>query len=266
MRLLYCDESNLEEREGDFLLYAGISIPTERAESLHQAIGQLREARGIERTERVKFAPAAAPLTHAEYRELKQAIIEAAVEHDCKLHAYAVLHDLARNPDQARRFGINTICWHFQCALNRANEAGLVLIDRFNDEGNQIDAHLREKMTAGVEIPHRGVVQLDRIVGFHYSAIEQSHFTSLIDIVVGSLRWAINVHTRNLEMRDAALNLLGVLSPLFWRGGHDGVPDIGFCFSPFNIRREAYFGRYIALQQFLRDGGIPSIQPINHTG
>lgn len=264
MHLLYCDESNLEERAGDFLIYAGITVPADRASALSLAISQLRADRGIAVDALVKFNPVAPPLTHAEYRDFKQALIETAIHHDCRVLAYAVLHNLARNPDKARRFGINTLCWHFHCVLNRLDAPGLILIDRFNDERNEVDAQLRERMARGVELRHRGgYVPLDRIVGYHYAAIGQAHFTSLSDIVVGSLRWAINVHCREQEHREAALNLLGIMSPLFWREhGQDEVPDIGFCFSPFNIRNPRYHDTYIRLQQFLRDGGIASSQNI----
>lgn len=267
MHLLYCDESNLEEREGDFLIYAGVSIPAERASALNSAIIALRAARGIDADELVKFNPPVRPLSHIEYREFKQALIETAIEHDCRVLAYAVLHDLARNPDQARRYGINTLCWHFQCALARVDRPGLVLLDRFNDAGNEVDGQLRERMARGVEIPHRGRVALDRIVGFHYAAIGQAHFTTLSDILVGSLRWAINVHCRNQDHRESALNLLRIMSPLFWREpGEESVPDIGFCFSPFNIKRADYHDTYIRLQEFLREGGIPSSQDIRRVG
>lgn len=267
MNLLYCDESNLEERPGEFLVYAGVSIPAENTLTLSSAIAQLREQQGIDADAILKFAPPLPPLGHEEYRQLKQDIIETAIEAGCRLHAYVVLHDLARDPDQARRFGINTLCWHFQCALNRLGEMGLVLIDRFNDQGNQVDAHLREKMASGVEIPHRGNEPLDRIVGFHYSAIGQSHFASLSDILVGSLRWAINVHSRDLPYRENALQLLELLSPLFWREqGRQQVPDIGFCFSPFHIRSPVFHERYTALQDFLREGSVDSVQRIRFVG
>lgn len=263
MRLLYCDESNLEERPGDFLIYAGVIIPAENALALSRAIGRLRTQANIAPDARVKFAPPAAPLNHEEYKGFKASIIQAANEHGAKIIAYVVLHDIAENPDQARLYGINTLCWHFHCILNRTNEHGMILIDRFNDNGNRIDGHLREKMSNGIDIIHRGNVTLDNIIGYHYSAIGQSHFTSLSDIIVGSLRWAINVHCRGEAHRDSALQLLGLMSPLFWReAGEVVVRDLGFCFSPFSVRAPRYHALYTSLQGFLREGGIVSSQAI----
>ena len=267
MDLLYCDESNLENRAGEFLLYGGIRIPGDQAAALSTRIEALRAEAGLAPDTRLKFNPAPEGLSHEQFRSLKQNIIEAAIAHECELLTYVVLHNLAGNPDAARRFGINTVCYHYHCVLNRADREGIVLIDRFNDEGNQIDAHLTEKMSRGVQLPHRpGATRLTRIVGFHYSAVGQSHFTSLIDILISSLRWAINVHSRaQTGLRDNAIGLLNTLSPLFFRyPGRETVPDVGFCFSPMNVRIPAYHERYTALQGFLREGGIVSEQTITN--
>ncbi|KAH2813675.1 hypothetical protein KXV85_004940, partial [Aspergillus fumigatus] len=42
MDLLYCDESNLENRAGEFLLYGGIRIPGDQAAALSTRIEALR--------------------------------------------------------------------------------------------------------------------------------------------------------------------------------------------------------------------------------
>lgn len=268
MHLLYCDESNLEHRGGDFLIYAGIAVPGNAAGAISDRIDELRCAAGLAPDVRLKFNPRPEGLTHQQFLDLKRSIIDVAVEHGCKLLAYAVLHDLAGDPDNARRFGINTVCYHFHCVLNRINEKGIVLIDRFNDANNEIEAHLKDKMAVGVQLPHRPApTRLSNIVGFHYSAVGQSHFTTLIDIIVSSLRYAINIHTRADENRRGALNILKALSPLFYRyEGDDRVPDMGFCFSPMNVRSARYYGLYLDLQGFLQEGGVESRQMITNNG
>ena len=48
-------------------------------------------------------------------------------------------------------------------------------------------------------MPYSDEIKLDRIIGIHYSAIGQSHFTSIVDIGIGSFRFCINEHTHNGE-------------------------------------------------------------------
>ena len=180
--------------------------------------------------------------------------------------AYVVLHDLASAPDVARRNGINTVCHHFDCILNRLREGGLVLIDRFTDEGGRIDGHLREKFTVGVtNMPFSRELRLSNIVGFHYSAIGQSHFPSIVDVALGSLRLAINAHTRaKPNLLPTARTLIGLLSPLFWRGPTaPEVPELGFMFSPKSVRVPMYREKYLSLQRFLTDNGLATAQAMD---
>jgi hypothetical protein len=261
MKLLYCDESNMEERAGDFLIYGGVIIDAEKAKALSDAIEGIRALAGIASLERVKFGPPASPLDHQGHRALKQKIIEAAIEHDAILIAYIVLHDVATSPDEARRCGINTICLHFDGILSRTGDPGLVLIDRVPD--NKADDLLREKFAVGVrDLPHSPEMRLKNILGFHYSTIGQSHFTSLADILIGSLRFVINAHTRN-ENQESAMRLLQLLSPLLFRDqGRPRVSELGFAFRPKNILVRQYWDKYQGLQNFLRQGSVDTEQTI----
>ena len=52
----------------------------------------------------------------------------------------------------------------------------IILVDRFSD--NKIDGHLREKLSVGLTgMPYCKSMGLDKVLGYHYSAIGQSHFT-----------------------------------------------------------------------------------------
>lgn len=267
MKLLYCDESNMEERAGDFLVYGGVVVPGENAKALSDDIRLIRQKAGIAATERVKFLPPAPPCDHHAYIGVKQSIIEAATKHGAILLAYLVLHDLAKNPDEARLFGINTVCTHFNWVLNRIGGPGLVLIDRVNNPGNEVDDHLREKFAVGVKgMPYSKQMRLENIVGFHYSTIGQAHFTSLCDILVGSLRFAINTHTREVaKTRDSAINVLKLLSPMFFREkGSERVSELGLAFRPKNVGSPRFHEMYRGLQGFLREGGIDMVQEVTN--
>lgn len=272
MYLLYCDESNMEERKGDFLLYAGVSIPPTSAGILSEEIEIIRTSQGVSRDYTFKFNPGASHLNHTEFIALKQSVLEKAAEHGVRMFAYVVLHDIARKTglDEARRNGINAVLYHFDCYLNRKNDIGIALLDRFNDEGNQIDGHVREKVAVGVTgLPYSKEKRLKNLVGVHYSAIGQSHFCSLVDIIVGSLRFAINVHSRSQQkLEPTARTLLGLISPMLFREEGDfantKVSELGFQFSPKNVRLAHYREKYIALHKFLHSNGIHCDQTIGY--
>lgn len=265
MYLLYCDESNLEERSGDFFVYGGLAIASEAALSFTQSVEAVRRRARMPEDFVLKFNPRPEHLSHQEFLALKQAVIESAAAHGCIFLTSLILHDIATNPDDARRNAINTICYHFDCYLHRPDSHGLVLIDRFDD--SRIDAHLREKFSVGLKgMPYSQTMRMGRIVGFHYSAIGQAHMTSAVDIVLGSFRYAINVFTRNdAEKLASARRLLQLLAPLFFREGADGrVSEISLFFSPKVIRSDRHRGSYERLKAFLAENGIDTAQPITN--
>lgn len=268
MHLLYCDESNLEERAGDFLLYGGLMVDPDRAGSLSAAVDELRTRHRVPRDYLFKFNPGPTELSHQQFIALKQDVLTAARDHGAQMLVYAILHDVARGADEARRNGISTVCYHFHCALNRfPGGTGLVLIDRFNDAGNLIDQHLRDKFMIGLTgMPYSKEMRLPNIVGFHYCAIGQSHFSSILDVAVGSLRFALNAYTRGQDkLLPTARELLALLSPLFWREpGADRVSEIGFMFSPKVIKAAKYREKYQALKDFLAECGVSMAQPITN--
>lgn len=266
MHLLYCDETNLEERAGDFLIYGGLLIDANQAQILSAAIDDLRNRRKVPRDFRLKFNPGPGTFTHQQFIDLKQEVLELATAHGARLIAYVVLHDIATNADEARRNGINTVCFHFHCILNRIGGPGLVLIDRFNDAGNVIDAHLRDKFTTGLTgLPYSDEMRLPNIIGFHYSTIGQSHFPSIVDIALGSLRFSLNAHTHNnAQHQDTARRLLGLLSPMFWREAAERpIPELGFIFSPKVIKSAGYRARYESLKAYLAASGVVTEQKIS---
>jgi hypothetical protein len=259
LRILYCDESNLEEKRGDFLLYGGLMIDSATMPEFSSEIDRLRSKFGVPRQHRLKFNPGPKRLEHDKFIELKRELIETCIKFDAALIVYAILHDIATSPNEARRNGINTVCFHFDCLLHRLGAFGLVLIDRFRDEQNKIDDHLVDKFMIGVtDMPFSKEIRLQRILGFHYSAVGQSHFPGVIDVLLGSLRFALNAFTRHDEKKmDTAERLLKLLSPLFVWGKESGrVLEISFILSPKVVKVEEYKDRYRRLISFFERNGI----------
>lgn len=262
MHLLYTDETNLEERAGDFLLYGGLVVPPESALPLTREVDGIREAYGVPPGFLLKFNPGPSHLDHEEFKSLKNDLMDAAFDHECTLLVYMVLHDVAQDPDEARRFGINTLAFHFDCLLARERSLGLVLIDRFTDR--QIDDQLRERFQVGVRgLPYSEELRLKNIVGFHYTAIGQAHFCTLIDVLLGSLRFAVNAVTRADEGRlESANTLLRLVGRLF-RCRRDGkVSNLSVHFSPREVRHEGYREIYRRVHDFLAQGGFEPEQRV----
>jgi hypothetical protein len=263
MHLFYCDETNLSSGENTFFIYGGAAISSDAAKDLHDAVEAIRQESGLDPDVLLKFNPRPASLGHNDFAALKQRVIEAAVATNCTLLVSVILHDIAISPDEARRKEINRVVYHFDCLLNRRDDQGLVLVDRFND--SQIDGHLREKFSIGVRgLPYTDPMRLDHILGYHYSAIGQCHFSSVVDIVLGSFRFAVNAHaSEDTHRLPTARRLLGLTSPLFLRSGQEEtVDEISLFFSPRDVRVDRHRARYLSLKQFLDRNGIVGDQHI----
>ena len=110
MHLLYCDETNLEERAGDFLIYGGLIFDGATAKEFSIAIDELRERHGVPRDYQLKFNPGPEGFSHPQFVALKQELLQLAAHFGARLVVYVILHDIAVDPDTARRNGINTVC------------------------------------------------------------------------------------------------------------------------------------------------------------
>lgn len=263
MHLLYCDETNFGKVPGDFFVYGGIVVNGAKAAGLAAEIDGVRKALRVPRGHVLKFNPGPKDFSHEKFIELKRSVMQVAARAECKLLVNLLLHDIAVSSEYARRFGVNTLCYHFDCYLNRVKDAGLVLIDRFDDK--EIDGQLKEKLAVGLtgKLPYSGEMKINNIVGYHYTAIGQSHFCSLVDVILGSLRFSINAFTQGNEKHlGSAAVMLQQLSPMFFREGSEKVHEISLWFSPKTVRKEEYRQRYLALMEYLKANGVSAAQTI----
>jgi hypothetical protein len=257
MYLLYCDETNLEEKPGHFFVYGGVALDDDAALRFSRQVDEFRLEFAVPSDFRLKFNPGPEGLSHKQFIELKQTVIELAVKEGATLFVSLILHDIATSPQEARLNEINRVCYHFDCFLARPDSHGLVLIDRFED--NQIDHHLRDKFAIGIRgLPYTPERRLERIIGFHYAAIGQSNLCSLVDIVLGSIRFAVNACILNREEHyNSSRAMLELISPMFFReAGKKSISEIGLFFSPKVIRSNKYRAQYEKLHGFFQDCGV----------
>jgi hypothetical protein len=260
MQLLYTDEVNTNPDVADFFVYAGVSIPGDHACDLSDEINAIRQRNGYKGEDLLKFNTKERPphITPAVHATVKQATMEAAARHGVRLFASFILHNIATDPKEARRKEINRICYHFNCFLTRIRDHGLVLIDTFTD--NALSAILREKFSVGLrELPYSKIYPLRQILGYHLASIGTSHFCSLIDIVLGGLRYAIN--SRNDENKVQAVSaILRQISQLCLRTSSNTVDELSIFFSPKIVRVPAYLQVYQTLWGFLARHGMEAAQ------
>lgn len=263
MHLLYTDETNVDPSNTDFFVYSGIAINASEAEALSHGISVLRAKHGYRREDILKFNTVERP-AHVKpdvHKAIKQEVIELAAAHHVKLFASMILHAVASSPDEARRMEINRVAFHFNCFLNREKDVGLVLIDTFTD--GQLNTILKEKFTVGLkDMPYSKVMPLERILGYHLATVGSSHFCSLIDIVLGALRFAINA--RKDRSRKAVVDqLLSQLSPLCLRDRSGDVSELSLFFSPKTIRVAKYMAEYEALRALFVSAGMTPSQKLS---
>lgn len=262
MHLLYADETSLEPKKHEFFVYGGIAIACDTAGELHRDFEEIRNHFKVPATFPLKVNPGPEHLKHEEFVALKKAVIEKAVKAKCTFLTTISHHKIITSVEEARRGEIDRIAFHFNALLLRRKDYGLILIDRFTDK--QIDAHLKEKFSIGVtHMPYKAELRLARIVGLHYSAIGQSHFASLIDILIGSMRFVIDAFsTQNERALKTAQIILQEMGPLFERIDDKRVSVLSINFTPKIVKIAAYRKRYQLLKEFLASCGLRPEQEI----
>jgi hypothetical protein len=270
MYLLYTDEVNLDPSTSEFFVYAGVTIPGEEAALLHSDIADLRERNGYQPGDPLKFNIADRPahVNKQQHLDAKRELMAAAANRGVKLFASFLLHSIVESGDvdAARRKEINRICYHFnKYWAHRAKDHGLVLVDTFSDP--KLNDHLREKFSIGIEgkLPFSKKLLLNRILGYHQATIGTSHFTSVVDVVIGAVRYAVNTR---LKKPEVCKTLIGQLAPLCipYSPGNGKTSAWSINFSPKNIKSSQYFKQYLELCKFFRDHGIDPAEGPNFCG
>lgn len=110
MYLLYCDETNFEKKAGDFFVYGGVVIPPELAHAISEKMDALYTQLGVPKEYILKFNPGPKEFSHDQFIELKKGVMEIAASCGVKLLVNLLLHDIAKTSEEARLFGVNTLC------------------------------------------------------------------------------------------------------------------------------------------------------------
>ncbi len=97
-------------------------------------------------------------------------------------------------------------------------------------------------------------------MGFHQAQIGTSHFCSLIDILIGGLRYSVN-NRNDPKKRDTALELISQIAPLCLRESiSEKVNELSVFFSQKIIEVSKYLDTYKDLHSFFTEGGMEPAQ------
>jgi hypothetical protein len=264
MYLLYADESNLDPKTCDFFTYAGVIIPPKTASKLSEDIDALRLEYKYGPDDLLKFNTRERPkhITPDEHRDIKKKVMEACARNGVKFISSVILHKIATSPDDARFKEINRVCYHFNCYLQGVAGDGIVLIDSFQD--NKLARFIRQKFSVGlVGMPFSPKMRLDRLLGFHLASIGTSNFCSVVDVVIGALRFCINARTHP-DQQATAKQLFEQLGQLAIRDSRGRVEEIGFFYSPKCIKAPVYLTVYQKLWHYLKENGMECSQKPEH--
>lgn len=262
MYLLYTDESNASPQDSGFFVYAGVAIPTDHAATLSQEIDTLRRAHGYGPLDVLKFDTVSRPtnISPDTHKQIKKDIMTIIPTHGVKLFVVFTLHEISVDLDKTRKMSISSICYHFDCFLNRIRDSGLILIDRFQD--SDLVNMLKERFLVGVcGLPYSETYRLTNVLGFHLASIGSSHFSSIADIVLGGLRYAINQRNDPRSKPEVIQELLAQIALLFVRNEPSNkVSEVSILFSPKSITVPKYLQAYQELYSFLATNGIEAAQ------
>jgi len=259
MFLMYADEAD-QDGSKEFLVYAAVFIPADKALRIHLEIDKLRTESGFSPTDTLKFSSGTKPkdITREAHTDIKNKVLDLAVDSGCKTCCYVVPYAIAKGQPLENRlkFGINTILAKFDQFLRESgNAAGLAHFDRTEDFKQS--KYFREVFELGLEWPDGKRKKFQNIVGINQASNGLSHLCSLCDIVVGAYRFSINEPDKDV----VGAKLIQVLARMMWGViGSDGelqVRERGICIRPKNVKLsdyqadiEAFISR---LQRYERD-------------
>lgn len=221
MYLLFTDETNVSPKHDariKFLVYGGLIVPFDKALALDESISKIRKDSGYLLTDSLKFDSHSRPsnVSPEQFAEIKNQIINLCIDLNCKFLVYVVLHKIAENQGLTTtiKWGADHIVGKFNFFLQTNNSAGMVIVDRLSDVSEY--SFLTEKFTKGLIVGDK-TIPLNNIKLLSSTCDNASHFSSAMDIVLGSFRYCIN-QPYNLE---SARVMIKNITKLIWADKHE---------------------------------------------
>jgi hypothetical protein len=256
MKFLFLDETNLVPSQGAFFIYGGIVLSPDQMPVLHDAVAEIRQKYKFRASDSLKFHTRSRPknLSIADWTAAKSDVIKAAEAAGVRVLSYVVLHEIAKQQSQERllEWALNALVAHFDLRyLAEHKDRGAVCLDRLDEKFSY--SYFQDKFMNGVVLPDGRHVLLDRIVYYSTTCDGASHLSSVVDVVLGGLRYCINAASGGGK-NDVASQILPPIARMMWSRDSPTerkVGGYGFLQYPKEVRVQAYREQYQDLAEML---------------
>lgn len=252
--ILAVDETNKEPSKSvRFFIYGGCVVPVAAAHDLCSKITNIRQECGMPRGAALKFNTASRPadMEPSAHKEVKRGTLEAARDHDVKLTAVIVHHQIAGTKTERERleWSLKPVAGNFEKFLDRVGASGQIIADR-DENAMRLFRQIMEKGVDPVWFggDQRRTIHLSRVWQFSEAAIGTGHIMSVVDVALGSLRYCVNDPDA-----EASRAMFPVLHPMLLWGVTcpDNMYAFGLQFYPKEVRIPCYREDYKELRHKL---------------
>lgn len=242
MFLMIADEAD-QDGAKQFLVFAGVFFPSEALKILTEGVEKLRRKYGYGDGDLLKSSPTSKPksVSSESHASIKNAILQLAANHECKICCYVVPHAIAKGQkhEDRMKYGTNTLLQKFDQFLSeKGNAAGIALFDRTSDYKQP--RYFGEVYSHGIPWQDGSKKKLRNVVLIDNTGIGHSHLASVTDVVVGAFRFVANEPDKD----KVGTVLTKLLKKLMWgvldRDGQFNVGERGICVRPRNLKRPEY--------------------------
>lgn len=250
MKILVADETNNDpEKDIKFFIYGGVIFDTDAVKNIGDKINEIRESYNIQCNEKIKFNLKSCPekLTRAEHTEIKNQIIDLAIENNVELLVNFVLHDIAKNQEKhvLHEMTSSTVFRRFNDFCNINKTPGLVLLDRWACDNGY--SFLESCHLEGINYSDGSNMQLPWIYGYAQASDNSTALMSVADILLGALRYCINYRDKT----EVNTLLMPKIASLFWHtinaNGERDIWNMGLSTSPRKVAVRKYKDEYDSL-------------------
>jgi hypothetical protein len=211
MYILFGDETNIDLKNPDFVLYGAIFFKIDSLCAINHEIDDLRKQYGLNPHDELKST--------TKSHELKQKVIEIGIKYKVKflIHIihYTIAKGLITDPKKSELHNIvcsalDWILYYYDMYLKNSESKGICVVDHRSES---FKSYFAQKLSDGLFMVYdEEPTPLNNIDLYCISHSGASHVNSLADIVLGEFKKIIN--TRNKPITQSIQNIFNNVFPM----------------------------------------------------